>query len=514
MQDFKITCPYCFSEFSHTKVHFRMETYFSEDELNDASYSESEVMRMDASPRKTELLDQIRRRKPFLRRDDEKYNAFWKNFGDNTTERATGIDRKLAFPVHQLPIIDPSEYESQQVLKLQRTPTGKAATTEDYFIYDGDGMVVAIEDICNSQPQNTTRRVCPMCHNPLPLGYGKYPLKFISVIGVTGAGKTVYISQLLKNMNRYASYVGMAAYFTSDHETSFIENNPVESGKPLPRPTMDGEFSQPMFYDLVQTLPNGSVRTDTIVIYDIAGENCQTAAAMQKYGEFVTKSHGIILLVDPSQLELVVEDGLEERVRSAEPALVLNTIHSAFVSKNSRKKQQIPVAVCISKSDSFEEFLPQVAAQDVNPVVDAFSDENLPKFNATEYNQLEPEIMQLLRNNPMVTNLKNGYENYNFFVFSATGCGVEMRKEEGSDKPKSYTVAPPVPKRIAEPLLWLFYKFGYIGSDVPIRLPFPRPLPEGVPVVKKRAMGLLGKKTVMRPLTEEEKERYRYEETC
>lgn len=35
MPDFRITCPYCFEEFSHTDVHFRMETYFDENELND-----------------------------------------------------------------------------------------------------------------------------------------------------------------------------------------------------------------------------------------------------------------------------------------------------------------------------------------------------------------------------------------------------------------------------------------------------------------------------------------------
>lgn len=505
MKDYLITCPYCFEKFSHTKVHFRMESHFNEDELNDESYTISEVQRMPESARKTALMKQINERKPFLRRDDEKYEAFWKNYG-STTEVTSGVDTNLRFPVQQLPVLNPADPNAQAVLKVQQKASDNKTAAANYFITDGDGMVVAVEDIYNRE---THRRVCPHCHNPLPLGFGKYPLKFISVIGVTGAGKTVYISQLLKNMNKYASYVDMSAYFTSDHESNFIEGNPVEIGKPLPRPNMEGQFAQPMFYDLVQSTKNGQVRTDTIVIYDIAGENCKTASAMQKYGEFVTKSDGIILLVDPSQLELVVEDNLGEKVRSAEPALVLNTIHSAFVSKNSAEKQDIPIAVCISKSDSFEDMLPSVASSDINPVVDSFTEENLPKFNATEYNTLEPEIMRLLRNNPMVTNLKNGYNNYNFFIFSATGCSVAMR--DGL----SYPVAPPIPKRIAEPLLWLFFKFGYIGSDKPIRLPFPRALPNGgkVEVTVKKLGGLI-KKTEWREMTEEEKEKYRYEAHC
>lgn len=510
MPDFRITCPYCFEEFSHTDVHFRMETYFDENELNDQSYSENEVQRMADSPRKRELMEQIRKRKPFLRKDDPQYIEFWDIYG-KTTERTTGVDKKLPFPVYQLPILDPDTSEAQDVLKAQRPIAGGARSKNDYFIYDGDGMVVAIEDTCTSQPRTTYRRLCPKCHNPLPLGFGKHPLKFISVIGVTGAGKTVYISQMLKSMNRYASYVDMAAFFTSDHEINFVEDNPVEVGKPLPRPTMQGQLAQPMFYDLVQTTKSGQVRTDTIVIYDIAGESCQNAADMQKYGKFVTKSDGIILLVDPSQLDLVVGDKLGENVRSAEPERVINTIYNAFVEKNSYEQQETPIAVCISKSDSFQEVLPEVASRDINPVVDSFSDENLPKFNASEYNQLQPEIMRLMCNNPLVTSLKKKYKNFNFFIFSATGCAVEDRILPDDKQARSYPVAPPVPRRIAEPLLWMFYKFGYIGSDVPIRLPFPRPLPEGVPVVKKR---LFGKKTELRPLTEEEKERYRYEELC
>ncbi len=510
MPDFKITCPYCFSEFSHTDVHFRMETYFDENELNDESYSENEVQRMPDSPHKQRLLEQIRKRKPFLRGDDVKYTDFWSKFG-KTTERTTGVDKKLPFPVYQLPILDPGTAEAQEVLNPQRSVTNGTRSKNDYFIYDGDGMVVAVEDACSSQPRATYRRLCPDCHNPLPLGFGRHPLKFISVIGVTGAGKTVYISQLLKTMNRYATYVDMAAFFTSDHEINFVEDNPVEVGKPLPRPTMEGQLAQPMFYDLVQTSKDGHVHTDTIIIYDIAGESCKNAADMQKYGEFVTKSNGIILLVDPSQLDLVVGDKLGENERSAEPELVINTIYNAFVTKNSHVQQDIPIAVCISKSDSFQTVLPDIASRDINPVVDSYSDKNLPKFNATEYNQLQPEIMRLMRNNPLINSLEKKYKHFNVFIFSATGCAVEDRVLPGENQKRSYPVAPPHPRRIAEPLLWMFYKFGYIGSDIPIRLPFPRPLPAGIPVVKK---SLFRKKTELRPLTEEEKERYRYEEHC
>ena len=71
-------------------------------------------------------------------------------------------------------------------------------------------MVAAMDDF--GKP--TYRRVCPYCHNPLPMGFGKHRVKNISIIGITGAGKTVYISQLLKGMTEYAAKSGLGAFFT------------------------------------------------------------------------------------------------------------------------------------------------------------------------------------------------------------------------------------------------------------------------------------------------------------
>ncbi len=504
MED-KITCPYCFGEFDHTQVHFRMETFFDENQLNDEGYTEIEVNGLPESERKQVLLQQTRQRKPFLRKDDEKYVRFWSQYG-GTSERTSGVDRNLSFPVYQLPVLDPGTPEAQEVLKIQSSPTGGRPSAANYLRYSEDGMAIGVEDIFGNR---SLRRVCPHCHNPLPVGFGKFPLKFISVIGVTTAGKTVYISQLLKNMKRYAAMVGLTAYFTSSHEEDFIEDNPVEAGKPLPRPTMSSRLSQPMFYDLQKPIGGGKVHTDTIVLYDIAGENCQTGDSMQAYGRFVTKSDGIILLVDPSQLKLTVADRLGEASSSADPELVLNSIHNAFVEQNASQKQQIPVAVCLTKSDTFADALPDQASFDVTVAEDPHTGEKVRKFNATEYNILEPRIRELVGEGSLAVSLQNGFENYNYFAFSATGCLVEKRIVDGEER--SFPKAPPTPKRIAEPLLWLFYKFGYIHSDRPIRLPEHRPYPEyGIEIPSRFPFG----KPKYRPLNPEEKERYWYEEHC
>lgn len=491
-----IICPYCLGkEFSHTDVHFRMETVFDESQLNDEGRTESEIERMPDGTKKQMLLEQTNLRKLFLSRDDEKYSKFWSPFKGGTSEQSLGHDSEFPCHVHQLPILDPGRPAHRNVLRKQAQ---RNEEKEAYLIFDGDGMASMVEDVFGKR---TNRRVCPHCHNPLPRQYGKNPVKFISVVGVTGAGKTVYISQLLKHMSDYLANVGMAVYFTSDHEQNFISTNAVKMGEPLPNSTGQGTFSQPMFYDLV-TKKNNDIITYTIVIYDIAGEDCQNATDMAKYGDYINHSDGIILLVDPSQLNLA-EDNLEAR---ADPTTVLNTIHAATMGAVERKNET-PVAVCISKCDTFDDSI-TIGKQDIAPATDR-NGNIVPEFNATLYNELEVQLKRRI-NRTLQVALENGYQYYNYFTFSAIGGPVEMK--ETPEGRLSYPVGPPVPRRIAEPLLWLFHKFGYIRADIPIRLPEPRPMPEQVEVPVTGLKKMLGKKK-FRPLTEDEKNRYWYEET-
>lgn len=490
-----------------------METEFDESELNDEGMTESEIERLPNSTRKTKLMEQTKMRKPFLRKDDEKYTKWWKNYGA-TTEKSLGLDRKWIGGVHQLPILDPENPEAKKVLKNTSISIdellGEQSSRRDYFIYDDDGMVCGTEDIFG---QRTMRRVCPECHNPLPRQYGKHPVKFISVIGVTGAGKTVYISQLLKYISKYAAFLNQNALFTSDHESNFIEDNPVEMDTVLPNATVAGTFSQPMFYDFISK-KGDALTTNTIVIYDIAGEDCQTASKMEKYGDYINYSNGIILLVDPGQLKWV------DRQVPTQPQAVLNTIYIA--TKNSvTSLSETPIAVCVSKSDTFEEMIP-AGKKDIVSAKDPVMETKIAAFNATDYNELEEQLCEAM-SEELVVALENKYKYYNYFAFSAIGGPVReepartengdiIKTEDGKEKMVSYPIAPPVPRRIAEPLFWIFYRFGFIKSDIPIRLPVPRKMPDRIEIPAKGLKAKLGiGKPSYRPLTDEEKRRYWYE---
>ncbi len=467
-----IMCPYCFQTFSHREVHFRMESYFDQNNLNDEGYQEEDFQTPGVVPEQDRqyLLQQTEERKPFLIKDDVCYTKWWKQYGE-TTEQAYGIDSKLPCKVFQLPILNPSDPEHQKSLQ---TLCPDASGVDCFLGVDGDGMAVCVVDRFG---QETRRRVCPYCHNPLPINYGKNNVQFISVIGITGSGKTVYLSQLLSGIQEAVASLNMTATATTDI-ANFIMSNPVEEGKPLPPASVEGRFLQPMVYDLSRSLTNTAVRTETIVFYDIAGEDCQSPNAMLKYGKFVQNSHAILLLIDPQkQLDLKTRNiAVDGRMRMA-PQVVLDTIHNVFLKLPGTEKCRIPLAVCVSKSDTFLAYIKdpeakKIADSDMTPLRDERTQDYIPEFNAAEYNKLNQEIRKLTKG-PLMAVLRVGFSTYNFFAFSATGCATEVRTDEASGESYQYLTGPATPKRIAEPLFWIFCKLGYIKPHSPILRPVP-----------------------------------------
>lgn len=65
-----------------------------------------------------------------------------------------------------------------------------------YIPYDGltppEGIVVAVHD---TKGNLTNDKICPHCHHSLPIYSGLYPHLFISMMGYTGSGKTVYMAK-------------------------------------------------------------------------------------------------------------------------------------------------------------------------------------------------------------------------------------------------------------------------------------------------------------------------------
>ncbi|MCI6042488.1 GTPase domain-containing protein [bacterium] len=459
MKDYTIICPYCFREFSHKKVHFRSERVNKgECEALPEQYDDIEDFKIRYRGNdKEEILRKCMDWAFFQETEDQKYEQFWNDpsNGFGGTTEYNPADEKLGVLSYKRKVIDPENPQHQKYLKKQQDG--------GYLIYDADGLATNIE-LFNDETCN--RRVCPHCHNPLPGQYGKYPVKFTTVIGITGAGKTVYLSQLIKFLRNYAPKVGLSAQTSTVSARVFLDNNVVKENVALPGSTPPERLLQPLFYDLVRMTPQGRV-TQTFVLYDVAGENCVNPDLMHRFGRFIENAHGIFLLIDPAQFSAVKEIK-QQASEAAGPTEVLDAIHN-LVSRGSAELQcDIPIAVCISKSDTeIQDVLDSELCSQLMEEVEGLKDKTghgLTLFNASKYNPVAEGLRDFMMANEIALEqmLYVNYSVYNYFAFTALGCDV-------SDDGKP--IGPILPKRIEEPLFWLFHQFGYIDSDVPIFQP-------------------------------------------
>lgn len=451
MSSFRITCPYCFEEFDHTEVHFRSD-YVSNGEYEGfpEMYDDIEdfTLRYKGSDKEQILMD-YNEWKFFNQTDDEKYEEFWREYGTKTENDPT--DAQWGIVSYRRRVLDPSNINHQRYLKKQQDG--------GYLKYDPDGFACEIE--IARKKAKCTRRVCPHCHNPIPQSYGKHDVKFITIIGITGAGKTVYLSKLIKDIQRYVSKVGLSAIIASRSTRNFLKENPVREGVKLPGSTTKDQFLQPLFYDLDQTLPNGQKRVDSFVIYDIAGENCVDSDKISRFGKFIDHADGIFLLIDPIQFEIIQGfAGIMDE--QALPTTVLNEIHRHVNHGKSTDKCNIPVAVCISKSDmdAVQDVLDENLADELMEEVISIKDKNgrgATIFDAKSFNSIATKLQSFISDNEPALELMlyNNYSCYNYFAFSSLGCGVE----------DGMPIGPILPRRIEEPLFWLFNRFGYIQAN-------------------------------------------------
>ena len=432
--DYRFKCPYCFEEMSHTEVLFRGVTIFRPEQfdMSGMGRSRGDIEIIPDDNERQRLITEYDRREYFSQKYDSVYHNWYSDHDFGATSENPGDDM---IPKYDRPIIGPNDHGTSSL------------------IYDEDGFAYKLRDPWNEE---TIERVCKVCHNPLPFGYGKYPVRYISVIGISGAGKTVYLSKLIQNLQNYTAKLHLATT-PSQSTVEFVKKNPVREGSPLPAPTVRMQLEQPLSYNLKR---NGT--NETFVIYDIAGENCTDAAKMLKYGKFIQNSSGIILMMDPIK-ELGVDggDGGYQELNKVLNNLNLLSLNAGY--------NNTPLAVCISKSDLMKDtlvsskFFDQVRTQDY-------------KFYAEDYNEISKELSEFLMTKSSATKvvLDEHYSFYNFFAFTTLGCATTktlIQDEYGNEYEADVPKTPPNPKRIEEPLYWLFKQFGYITATGPIYTP-------------------------------------------
>lgn len=481
----RIVCPYCFHEFSDNEVLFRSERVTEGDspvldrEVNEVDdYDSLEDFKARYPERdkekKARFLRELEEDEFFRQVHDEVYDEWWAKFS-GTTEFDPQDESKGIKPYLRR-IINPEDPTHQKYLQ--------AKSTGGYLGKERVGFDDQVTHITLKTGERCFQRICPECHNPLPIGYGKCPVKFVSVIGISGSGKTVYLSQLLKNMKEYAAKVNLSATVNNIEVRRFLSANRVEAGYRVPGSTPKDKFQQPIFYELSMSKSDNTRETNTLVMYDVAGELFKDGLnrEVEQFAPFIRHSDGVIVLIDPMQFVNVSSAQLE-KASLAEPQTVLDAIHSILVN-DPTLKGATPLAVCISKVDTpevqavIQDRLRSTLLTDIDGIPNTSGGAIFkPQFNATVYNPLAQQLKEFFSRNAtsLATYLYSNYENFNYFAFTALGCTVLTGEAENGEK-YQYPEGPVLPKRIEEPILWLFHQFKYISTNEEIFSPAARVL--------------------------------------
>jgi hypothetical protein len=279
--------------------------------------------------------------------------------------------------------------------------------------------------VCCLQESFNSTGYCSQCRAPMDLSLTAQkrgtPVNFVSVLGASGAGKTVFIGMLhdiLSKGNRGIQGLPNNSFSVAiqQHTIGALES------RRFPEKTPSEAEGWQWVHCEVRAAAKRKNFLD-VVTPDFAGEaisaELEHPGTHRAIGSVIAQSKAIILLID----SLCVRDaGRDEDffgMKLASYVHNLRTVKSSFVG---RKQSKVPLAIVLTKTDSCPE------AMD-NP--ERFATDNMPGFGKF---------------------LERNFANYRFFAASVVGTMGMLADHRG------YFMEIPLhiePRGITEPLEWI-----------------------------------------------------------
>ncbi len=303
---------------------------------------------------------------------------------------------------------------------------------------------------------------CPELHKEIPREFLDGQSLPIALIGAKASGKSNYIGVLINEIRHKMSirFNCTLSISCSEESRSYYQNyyyRPIFEQSNVVTATDAGEIPPLIFPVRFLDNKNRIKNMATLTFYDTAGENFDSTEEMLVYNRYVPNSRGIILLLDPLQVDSIRKQ-LTGKMTLPNKNTDVNEVLSRVVDnirrvKNVKGQIKIPLAIAFTKLDALEQFdiLPQESCLReesehtkrgvfVNSDFEACDNE----MRALLENFLDAELIQLMKN----------FEKSAFFGVSSLG-----EVPSGGVKLSSDTVKP---RRVLDPLLWLLAENNYI----------------------------------------------------
>ncbi|CAH1195969.1 MULTISPECIES: TRAFAC clade GTPase domain-containing protein [Paenibacillus] len=335
---------------------------------------------------------------------------------------------------------------------------------EEHRIYS-DNIIMGLNDRYGVV---TRRRLCPQCHNELPVTAGKAPSNIISIIGASQVGKSVYMTSLIHTLQHYTAdhfdaacmplNAEISRRFRADYEEPLFERGDLLDS------TQKEKLQEPFIFQFV--FKDEDKAPLTLVFFDVAGEGMVEQDYLGLHGQHIKNSAGILFMVDPLQIRSIRDkirinlgnEPGEWTPRYDEPRDVVLTLFGDFIAYQDKAKTDIPTAVVLTKSD----MLHSLKDEDGDYIK---SNSNVFRnmvhrdyFNLTEFENIDGEIRRFVEkvDRPFKGTMDVYFKNTAYFAVSALGSNPVNMKLQG--------VVSPI--RVDEPFLWLLYKLKYIEGRV------------------------------------------------
>jgi len=338
---------------------------------------------------------------------------------------------------------DDEEIDVEKSVFLGKNLDGKDALRTKYHIVRNSSGIC---DIC-CRPVH--KRLCPVCHNPIPAEAEDEKNKIFVILGPKGSGMSHYTSVLINQLkNSFAQEFNGIVVPASDRTEmkyrKYYFKSLYEGGRKLPS-NDERSLKEPMIYYV--RFPNKDLPGVTLVFFDATDKGIRLES-------FISNASGIICLMDPLQIPYVNE---RLRTNNKPPpsedivdvvSEISETIRSAM-SLSPNSKIPIPLAMTFTKSD----VLMKTPENDEEEKVlfGPGSSLNIPRERGVcdkeNFMQIDAEIYEYLkRSTPKkFVDIIDGFENYCFFAVSSLGWNPESTILDRSIS--SF--------RVEDPLIWL-----------------------------------------------------------
>lgn len=323
---------------------------------------------------------------------------------------------------------------------------------------------------CGTCKRETSKTICPHCHNELPREMVETGGFIISIIGARSSGKTNYITILINELKNKGHLIDIGIYETgvgrkpdeytiARYERDFYDVLYKRQKCHAPTTVNDVRSKIPLIYKLFSTKKKEQAY---LVFYDTAGENFTDNKAIAEKARFLKNSDGIIFLLDTFCVP-DVNQKLKHRFKLDNIELkydrILSNLLSYFDEQIDKSKfYSKPLALTFSKIDAL------LKNQDL------FGDASLPGIKMSSNSQfLDSKGYSLDDVDSIDLGIKSGLDSWgeNSFV-SIIDSPVHFKGNSKyfgisalGDMPLNDSVENINPYRVMDPLIWILHRLKF-----------------------------------------------------